>query len=588
MESEQEHRRRMNEHIIAVDETGLAIEPYDYRYLGKSFGGGFFKPHWGGTTPLQVSLKHSALATNALRSIGKSEPEISSILANVQPDMFVYRDIVVSNMIQRASASGKRVMVFVHGGLNNLDEAIGRAEEMLSDQMDENHNLRGDTYPIFICWPSALGSSYWQHLWEVRNGVDIHRDHSAASYAWSTLTLPIYLTTDILTSAVRMPRTMTDLGRTDIKTEHPFWFGDVVDSQVRYMALSYAQFCLTNSSGYGAWTNRMQPFDRQLMLDLESKTEPKGSGEAKWDFLAGRLKSEWHEIASTNSSWHPVIVSRGPYETETWDEIERKFFGWTLVGSKVLVAGTLSAAGAEAWGMMRRRVDAMFHDEDSIRPNHRWHSGSKKRYEETNLDVRDSSSTGIGAVAVLFRGITKSQSSGQFPNRLDVYGHSMGSLVINRALEEFPEVEIDRIVYLAAACSIREFAHSVIPYLRSNRSGRLTEFYNLTLHPRAEERERSGWEIVPRGSLLIWIDDFLENPHSFEERVFGQFENALLASKRFPPAVQSRIHLTAMGAGPKVQAGPQTHGGFTEYRFWEPNFVELEGWHPARNELLKK
>lgn len=587
VDAQQAKRRLMNSHIIAVDENGLAIEPYDYRYLGRSFGGGFLKPHWGGVTPLQVALKRSANATNALRSIGYTDHEVREMIAQARPDSFVYRDVVVSNMIHRASASGKRVVLFVHGGLNNLDEAIGRAEEMLGSQLDTNGNLVGDTYPIFVCWPSALGSSYWQHLWKVRNGVDIHRDQTATSYAWSTLTLPIYLTTDLLTSAVRMPRTMMDLQRTDVKTDHPYWFGDAVDSQVRFLALSYAQYSRTNSGGYAGWTNALQPFDRQLMLDVERQTAPPGGGEPKWDFLAGRLLTEWREIAATNPSWRPVVVSRGPYETEFWDKMDREFFGWTFLGSKLLVAGTLSAAGAEAWGMMRRRVDAMFHHEDSSRPNYRKHSGSPKYYEETNADVRNSSSTGIGAVAVLFRSIVKAQSTRQFNNRFEVYGHSMGSLVLNRAFEEFPEVQVDRIVYLAAACSIREFSHSVIPYLRSNRPDRQADFYNLTLHPRAEERERSTWEIGPRGSLLVWIDDFLESPHSFEERVFGQFENAILASKRFPVSIQSRIHLTAMGAGPKVKAGPQTHGGFTEYRFWEPSFVELEGWETNRDSWPK-
>jgi pimeloyl-ACP methyl ester carboxylesterase len=40
---------------------------------------------------------------------------------------------------------------------------------------------------------------------------------------------------------------------------------------------------------------------------------------------------------------------------------------------------------------------------------------------------------------------------------VDVIGHSMGAIVANEALRNFPDLRIRNLVYMAAACSIRDF-----------------------------------------------------------------------------------------------------------------------------------
>src|SRR4030095_3853438 len=84
-------------------------------------------------------------------------------------------------------------------------------------------------------------------------------------------------------------------------------------------------------------------------------------------------------------------------------------------------------------------------------------------------------------------------------------GHSMGAIVINEALLHFQNLPVTRIVYMAPACSIHDAEHCLLPFLFLNRSVR---FHLLTLHPQAEADEWNVWDIVPRGSLLEWIDNF--------------------------------------------------------------------------------
>jgi pimeloyl-ACP methyl ester carboxylesterase len=98
-------------------------------------------------------------------------------------------------------------------------------------------------------------------------------------------------------------------------------------------------------------------------------------------------------------------------------------------------------------------------------------------------------------------------------------GHSMGAMVINRLLQVSedpslpagsPTLPIERIIYLAPACSINEAEQLLMPYLDRHPN---THFWLFTLNKRDESREIPfrGWAVmVPRGTLLAWIDTFLE------------------------------------------------------------------------------
>lgn len=266
-----------------------------------------------------------------------------------------------------------------------------------------------------------------------------------------------------------------------------------------------------------------------------------------------------------------------------FDTIARQLGGWGFFPSKLLVIGAFSGLGSEAWGVMLRRVEMMFHHENSYQPgvSSKKFNPNSAHYDETNPDTSHSSSTGVGAVAILLREIELRQKNGRL-KPVTLIGHSMGAIVSNRALAEFPKINYDRIVYLAAASSVIDTHTSIVPYLRNHKS---THFYNLCLHPRAEELEgamtqRIWGEFVPRGSLLVWIDDLLNNPRTLQERTMGSFENALLASSLFPPAIQGQMHMTALSVGPfpivkhdnNTVETAQMHGSFGEHRFWQPNF----------------
>jgi hypothetical protein len=170
---------------------------------------------------------------------------------------------------------------------------------------------------------------------------------------------------------------------------------------------------------------------------------------------------------------------------------------------------------------------------------------------------------------------------------ITLVGHSMGTIVLNQMVREFgmeptsavegsapparAALPFNRIVYMAGAATVRDYQDSVLPYLRQNRDARM---YHLILHPRAEIRERFDpgipyLDLPPRGSLLVWVDEFLSTPETPLDRTVGRYENLLPAVHNTPDEVRGRVHIKAFGVGSGVR-GPQEHGDFTTHlKFWK-------------------
>ncbi len=128
---------------------------------------------------------------------------------------------------------------------------------------------------------------------------------------------------------------------------------------------------------------------------------------------------------------------------------------------------------------------------------------------------------------------------------------------------------------MAAATSIRDFENSVIPYLEVH-SG--TNFYNLTLHPYAEENEDFFHDFVPRGSLLVWLDDFATIPATPADKTLGKWNNAIKYWQSYiPENIKKRISLKGFGVVADTNSNttdPQKHGEFNDskFKFWNRSF----------------
>lgn len=96
-------------------------------------------------------------------------------------------------------------------------------------------------------------------------------------------------------------------------------------------------------------------------------------------------------------------------------------------------------------------------------------------------------------------------------------------------------------------------------------NNKCVNFYNLSLHPLAEVSETNYGDLVPRGSLLMWIDTFLQSPATAYERTMGTWDNAM-ATIAVWRSVPDLVHFKCFDA--RFNYLPWKHGEIAQGPFW--------------------
>jgi hypothetical protein len=222
--------------------------------------------------------------------------------------------------------------------------------------------------------------------------------------------------------------------------------------------------------------------------------------------------------------------------------------------------------GSPIWTNLSRRTMLVFRNEDQFED------------ENKNEDHQ-------GAAAIFIEEYIKHSSASSTSddlklkyNNLNLVGHSMGAIVINNALsfygDELKE-KIQKIIFMAPACSAREWETTTLKYLEKNPACR---FYNLTLDPTREKEEINCPIFVPTGSLLEWVDRFYGNPENITNRMFGKYVNFINTTSIIPPNVQNQITLKVFPYEKSKSAllgkNPIMHGMFSKVNFWKPELLQ--------------
>jgi hypothetical protein len=399
-------------------------------------------------------------------------------------------EIRIRNLLRELDEQegNKKILIFVHGGLNSYKDSIARAEELCPKINDAGY------FPVFVCWRSALWPCYWEHLTSIRQGR-VHR-----GYEWFTWLY--YLTADVGRAVFRVPAAL---------------YLQVINDCKPYMPNH-------NPEGQCAGA---------LLLALKERVRTK-----------------------------PPAKSIKIYEGTDWMTYqEKRNLLIRLVATyplKIVSGALIDAVGKSAWDNMLRRTKTLFRnpDEFDIRDHY------------TNPAKVDAAlnRTSSGALSIFFARLSKHiQRNNNSTYKITLIGHSMGTIVLNTVLHEYPRLPCEDIVYMAAACSIQDFIASVVPFLKKHVN---TKFYNLCLHPLAEQTEASAYEVAPRGSLLTWIDNFLASPQTIPDRTLGCWENVLQTTHMIPRALRGRIHIKAFDAGAS-DGKPRRHGDFGAIEFWD-------------------
>ena len=368
--------------------------------------------------------------------------------------------------------------------------------------------MKAGYYPILFGWRSGPFLSYFEHLLVVRQG---------RKRWWAPVTSPFVLIADLGRGITRAPLVVWRQAQTVAKTMSTQWNDDSGNAQALYAALRKRH--------------------------SQQQSSPGGGPGGAISVSIGEDKRSWFDRA-----------------------IRAIAYAFTLaLALKFVFALLLDGLGKAAWENMLRRTKVVFRTPSEF--------DIKKIREDSSQVDAALRSEALGAVSGLFSELTNlinpRGSADSFSSNYEItlVGHSMGAIIMNEAIRLFPDLPFKSIVYMGAACSVREFMDSVVSYLVQHQEAR---FYNLCLHPIAEAREIPyGWvDLLPRGSLLEWIDNLFSAHHTLLDRRLGKWDNIMQATHMIPVNVGDRVTIKAFGVGAD-QGKPQMHGQFGDIEFWD-------------------
>lgn len=299
----------------------------------------------------------------------------------------------------------RKVVIFIHGGLNTAKESIGRAAILAPLIQQDGY------FPIFINWDSSFTTSYIDHLFNIRQGRLVFdwccNDPPIPDWAKSvgtalvgTITMPFYLLSDIGRGILRAP--------------------------VVWYSLAFRR-------------------DEAGMIELPAKQ---------------RVEELEIRVAQGLVSPGTITLAEGP-DVRTPSERFVSFLAY-LAPTKPLVSIAIDSGGKGAWDTMLRRTRTLFHADGEFR----------------NPSPETQASGGLYKFLARLQSLMLA-NGGQDSWEITLVGHSMGTIILNELLREFPELPVKHIVYMAAACTVRDYQDTLFPYLATHKSA---EMYHLTLH----------------------------------------------------------------------------------------------------------
>ena len=434
----------------------------------------------------------------------------------------------------------RRILLYVHGGMNTARSSIERATKYSQEI------LASGTYPVFINWDSSLTSSYLDHLLTLRQGRVAedwccgawkelgrwrHTGAKIAGFAAQVVTTPPYLALDLVRGTIRLPV-------------------DIYGVYAEMISTHWRRTRTQDAEQPSAWPNMDC---KTVYTDRKVGITPR----------ADRLLCE-----SSTLTPHSYPIVQG-FDKRSGLEVAKQV-GLTMLTFPVHIASGLviDAAGTGSWSAMHRRTTVMFNRDDDL-----WaHEPSRKP------------TGGIALFMTEFRDWLK-RNGGKEKWEVVLVGHSMGTIVVNEMVRQFGEpLEsghhhekplFDKIVYMAAACSLRDYLNTIPHYLEEYEGPTM---YHLMLQDNAEAAEQFLWSSLP-GSLLVWLDGFFARPDAPLDLVAGRYQNLLrVVHLHDNPRVRSRISLKAFNFGESTEeTSPQTHGDFDNFPFWKEAFWQTTG-----------
>ncbi len=433
----------------------------------------------------------------------------------------------------------KTILIFIHGGLNSPDDSLAAAD------LEMKNVIAAGYYPIYIDWNSDLLNTYGEHCISLTQG---RTDNTIIRWLFT----PAYVLADIGRAATRMPIVYLNEFASDLQAAS----ADIdALSKKNELASSYTS---------------------ETATDQRWAATPHGKALAQ---LYQQLHTEQKTEDMKDNKRHHLRIYIGPdLDVDAGHMTEIGALYILTLPTKIISQPIIDWLGFPAWQVMSRRTQLCFDGALGGNP------ADLSPFDLQSVGARATRATTApsfdttGAVDV-FRQRLQAEANA---NGYDIIlvGHSMGTMVLNEWLRRDILASADQyysnIVYMGAACSVRDFSRSVVPYLQQHKE---TNFYSLMLNPTAELLERRrGYDIPPRGSLLVWLDDFLAEPQAPLDRTFGRWDNIIPAIDVIPKEIRGQIMLKAFALAPddSTAYGPQEHDQFRSQPYWCEDFWSSE------------
>jgi hypothetical protein len=237
----------------------------------------------------------------------------------------------------------------------------------------------------------------------------------------------------------------------------------------------------------------------------------------------------------------------------------------TFLVAKWWTGAVIDAAGTPAWASMLYTSDRLFYSDREMH-----HPYEFKLEGETG---------GGDFSRFLERLLTYVKNDGK--SEVILAAHSAGAVVANIVVANFGDrLPITNLVYMAPACTIDELmaGGKLASFLAKHPKSQL---HILTLNEVAEFSQKFVFDLAPRGSLLVWLDEFIQPKHSeFRGHMLGRARNLRLHAHLIPCAIQPQVHITAYAEDPAGPPHPQTHSAIGGIEYWHE-----ANWNPADNRL---
>lgn len=440
-----------------------------------------------------------------------------------------------------------RLLIFVHGGLNTQ---IGSIERIVGPEGKEplyNEIAQAGYYPLFINWRASFTSNYVDSLVLIRQGEK--------QPVLGPATAPTVFVIDVMRGITRAPLIWSAQAVNDLKTNPGFTFLESRDPDRVAKELICAYEYADRKKCEDKFRFKDPPFC--IPFNVRSQEELDGN-------------RNFTELPDPNPATLAISVGE---DLRRCPEMVLSLLSYVItVPSRLLAAPVVDSFGTSAWETMLRRTRLLFtRDDEFYHPRSDLTEQGRERLVE--IPRR-------GGISIFLRRLAKEIREAKGKNgrewQITLVGHSMGTIIVNQMLREVIQLRLDlpitNIVYMAAAAAVRDVLDSMVPYLQKRPKAK---FYNLMLHPIAEERESYQLADVPidpgpRGSLLVMIDNFLSKPLTYLDRTAGRYQNFLPAVHAIPKNLWPRVHIKTFSVGEDVRSkNPQKHGEFTSrFKFW--------------------